>query len=278
MYHLRWSIISFLEICGCHRSRAVTRQQKVINSWPRICSQAGVCPLADEAQSDIIWLLAWVLHQWRHDGFYRTCVCCLTELRHTGDPGDRKSYLIRYDALVGRPPAPRLPPCVQVVCSNMAETGNLTERERGVKSEPSSVSFLPAAVGGRCTLLPETTQNTTPLHFLLSPQNDPAAHLQPRADSEFTSSWKPAFTTSLRLHPPSESPHSALLETHSWRATICLVSARCLTALKCCRHPHTFKICNLFIHKNILISADHQTPGNKYPQNKSMDKNNIKIY
>lgn len=237
-----------------------------------------MCPLADEAQSDNIWLLAWVLHQWCHDGSYRRCVLLLTELRHTGDPRDRKSYLIRYDALVGRPPAPRLPPCVQVVCSNMAETGNLTERERGVKSEPSSVSCLPAVVGGLCSLLPETTQTTTLLYFLLSPQNDPAAHLRPRAASEFTSSWKPAFTTSLRLHPPSESPHSALLESHSWRATMRLVSTRCLTALKCCRHPHTFKIFNLCIHKNIPISADHQTTGNKYPQNKSMDKHDIKIY
>lgn len=167
MYHLRWSIISFLEICGCHRSRAVTRQQKVINSWPRICSQAGVCPLADEAQSDIIWLLAWVLHQWRHDGFYRTCVCCLTELRHTGDPGDRKSYLIRYDALVGRPPAPRLPPCVQVVCSNMAETGNLTEREREVLNlsrhqSPSSLLLL--EVGARSFL----KQHKTPRRSISS--------------------------------------------------------------------------------------------------------------
>lgn len=39
------------------------------------------------------------------------------------------SYLIRYDALVGRPPAPRLLPCVQVVGSDVAETGNLRERQ-----------------------------------------------------------------------------------------------------------------------------------------------------
>lgn len=48
-------------------------------------------------------------------------------------------YLIRYDALVGRPPAPRLLPCVQIVSSNMAETGNLSEREtergRGVLNQ-----------------------------------------------------------------------------------------------------------------------------------------------
>lgn len=90
----------------------------------------------------------------------------LTPTKKGQEEGHSGSYLIRNDALVGRPPALRLLPCIQVVSSNMAETGNLKERESGVKSELSSVSFLPAAA--------------KPL------ESKPAAHLQPRASSGFT--------------------------------------------------------------------------------------------
>lgn len=56
------------------------------------------------------------------------------------------TYLIRHDALVGRPPTLRLLPCDQVVRSNVAETGNLTERERGVKSQPDPAPLHPDAL------------------------------------------------------------------------------------------------------------------------------------
>lgn len=37
----------------------------------------------------------------------------------------RTRYLVRYDALVGRPPAPGLLPCVQEVGCDVAEAGHL---------------------------------------------------------------------------------------------------------------------------------------------------------
>lgn len=78
-----------------------------------------------------MWLcwLVWLLTQYGERVLLRPQVC--------------DTYLIRHDALVGRPPTLRLLPRDQEVCSDVAETGNLTERERGVNTQPDPAPLHP---------------------------------------------------------------------------------------------------------------------------------------